>query len=200
MPAEPDAPTVRDVLAAAVAAVEGQERPGQIAMAEAVAGSMESGQHLLVQAGTGTGKSLGYLVPALLHHDRVVVATPNGYEMLLLCLAASRAGGIPVPVNPQLTKVEFDHVVANSQASLVLRSAAHVDDGEPMATAVPADVGDVAALFYTSGTTGQPKGVEVSHRALLSSFGRAAAVHPALSGRLEAVVSLPVAHVAPDGS
>jgi long-chain acyl-CoA synthetase len=127
--------------------------------------------------------------------DRVVVATANTYEMLLLCLAASRAGGIPVPVNPQLTKAEFDHVVANSQAALVLRGAAAVDDGEPLATAVPADVADVAALFYTSGTTGQPKGVEVSHRALLSSFGRAAAVHPGLSGRMEAVVSLPIAHV-----
>src|SRR5690349_22867433 len=44
-------------------------------MADAVAEAMESGQHLLVQAGTGTGKSLGYLVPALLHKDRVVVAT-----------------------------------------------------------------------------------------------------------------------------
>ncbi|MGO4255667.1 ATP-dependent DNA helicase [Marmoricola sp. RAF53] len=69
------APTVRDVLASAVAAVGGQERPGQVAMAEAVTAAMESGQHLLVQAGTGTGKSLGYLVPALLHRDRVVVAT-----------------------------------------------------------------------------------------------------------------------------
>ncbi len=66
---------VRDVLAAAVASVGGQERPGQVQMAEAVAGAMESSRHLLVQAGTGTGKSLGYLVPALLHHDRVVVAT-----------------------------------------------------------------------------------------------------------------------------
>ena len=73
--AEVDAPTVRAVLAAAVAAVGGQERPGQVQMAEAVAEAMESGQHLLVQAGTGTGKSLGYLVPALLHHDRVVIAT-----------------------------------------------------------------------------------------------------------------------------
>jgi ATP-dependent DNA helicase DinG len=72
---EVDAPTVRAVLAAAVEAVGGEERAGQIQMAEAVASAMESGQHLLVQAGTGTGKSLGYLVPALLHHDRVVVAT-----------------------------------------------------------------------------------------------------------------------------
>ena len=77
MPEEPetDAPTVREVLAAAVEAVGGEERSGQILMAESVAEAMESGQHLLVQAGTGTGKSLGYLVPALLHHDRVVVAT-----------------------------------------------------------------------------------------------------------------------------
>jgi len=63
------------VLAAAVEALGGQERPGQVAMAEAVASAMEERRHLLVQAGTGTGKSLGYLVPALLHDDRVVVAT-----------------------------------------------------------------------------------------------------------------------------
>jgi ATP-dependent DNA helicase DinG len=75
VPEDNDAPTVRAVLAAAVEAVGGQERPGQIQMAEAVAEAMESGEHLLVQAGTGTGKSLGYLVPALLHERRVVVAT-----------------------------------------------------------------------------------------------------------------------------
>ncbi|MDP9445042.1 MAG: ATP-dependent DNA helicase, partial [Actinomycetota bacterium] len=44
-------------------------------MAEAVQRALCSGEHLLVQAGTGTGKSLGYLVPALLHGDRVVIAT-----------------------------------------------------------------------------------------------------------------------------
>lgn len=44
-------------------------------MALAVADAMAEGQHLMVQAGTGTGKSLGYLVPAVLHGDRVVVAT-----------------------------------------------------------------------------------------------------------------------------
>ena len=71
----PDSPSVRDVLHAAVGAVGGTERPGQVAMAEAVAESLESGRHLLVQAGTGTGKSLGYLVPSLLHRKRVVVST-----------------------------------------------------------------------------------------------------------------------------
>ena len=44
-------------------------------MVEAVATALGAGEHLLVQAGTGTGKSLGYLVPAMLHDKRVVVAT-----------------------------------------------------------------------------------------------------------------------------
>jgi ATP-dependent DNA helicase DinG len=71
----PDAPSVSDLLATAVAALGGQERAGQVEMAEAVTAAMESGEHLLVQAGTGTGKSLAYLVPSLLHDKRVVVAT-----------------------------------------------------------------------------------------------------------------------------
>ncbi|TQK69659.1 ATP-dependent DNA helicase [Nocardioides sp. SLBN-35] len=66
---------VRDLLATAVAALGGQEREGQVAMAEAVADAFADREHLLVQAGTGTGKSLGYLVPALLHDQRVVIAT-----------------------------------------------------------------------------------------------------------------------------
>jgi ATP-dependent DNA helicase DinG len=70
----------RDVLAAAVKAIGGTERPGQVEMADAIAECLESDHHLLVQAGTGTGKSLGYLAPALLWLDRhpgkrIVVAT-----------------------------------------------------------------------------------------------------------------------------
>jgi len=53
----------------------GEERPGQQQMALAVADSIEEHKHLLVQAGTGTGKSLGYLVPAILGGETVVVAT-----------------------------------------------------------------------------------------------------------------------------
>ena len=60
----PDVPTL---LAAAVAGIGGAERPGQVKMAEAVARSMDGGEHLAVQAGTGTGKSLAYLVPAARH-------------------------------------------------------------------------------------------------------------------------------------
>ncbi|TDO34284.1 ATP-dependent DNA helicase DinG [Kribbella sp. VKM Ac-2527] len=69
---------VHELLEAAVSGLNGQTRPGQVQMAEAVNDSMHDGSHLLVQAGTGTGKSLGYLVPALLHaieDRRVVVST-----------------------------------------------------------------------------------------------------------------------------
>ncbi|MGL4177848.1 MAG: helicase C-terminal domain-containing protein [Dermatophilaceae bacterium] len=60
-------PTVDDLLAAAVEGVGGSERGGQVEMARAVASAVETGEHLLAQAGTGTGKSLAYLVPAVLH-------------------------------------------------------------------------------------------------------------------------------------
>ncbi|MEU8699786.1 ATP-dependent DNA helicase [Streptomyces sp. NPDC048680] len=68
-------PSLPELLHAAVTAVGGTERPGQAAMADAVAAAVDDHSHLLVQAGTGTGKSLGYLVPALAHGERVVVAT-----------------------------------------------------------------------------------------------------------------------------
>ncbi|HVC14985.1 MAG TPA: ATP-dependent DNA helicase [Acidimicrobiales bacterium] len=53
----------------------GEDRPGQLEMARAVARAISSGRHLVVRAGTGTGKSLAYLVPAVLSGERVVVAT-----------------------------------------------------------------------------------------------------------------------------
>lgn len=53
------------LLAAAVDALGGSERAGQVRMAEAVAQAFDTGEHLVVQAGTGTGKSLAYLVPAI---------------------------------------------------------------------------------------------------------------------------------------
>ncbi|KRV51461.1 ATP-dependent helicase [Wenjunlia vitaminophila] len=68
-------PALTELLRAAVTAVGGVERPGQVAMAEAVAHAVRNDEHLLVQAGTGTGKSLAYLVPALAHGEHVVVAT-----------------------------------------------------------------------------------------------------------------------------
>jgi len=53
----------------------GEDRPGQVEMMRAVANSIERGPHLIVQAGTGTGKSLAYLVPVVLSGKCTIVAT-----------------------------------------------------------------------------------------------------------------------------
>ena len=70
---------VLDVLNTAVRSMGGSPRRGQTTMVQEVAQSLIDGTHLLVQAGTGTGKSLGYLVPAMVHAvqagHRVVVST-----------------------------------------------------------------------------------------------------------------------------
>src|SRR4029079_1853944 len=52
-----------------------EDRPGQREMSDAVASAIDHGRHLIVQAGTGTGKTMAYLVPAVLTGKRVVVAT-----------------------------------------------------------------------------------------------------------------------------
>jgi ATP-dependent DNA helicase DinG len=71
--------SVPELLATAVAALGGAERSGQLEMATAVAHAFETGEHLAVQAGTGTGKSLAYLVPAIVRavsdETPVVVST-----------------------------------------------------------------------------------------------------------------------------
>lgn len=71
--------SVEDLLESAVGAIGGSTRKGQTEMAEAVASSVDKGIHLLVQAGTGTGKSLAYLVPAAEYSSRtgkrVIVST-----------------------------------------------------------------------------------------------------------------------------
>ncbi|MDF2829833.1 MAG: helicase, Rad3 [Mycobacterium sp.] len=74
-----DSGRVTELLAAAVTALGGAERTGQVEMAQAVERAFSTGEHLAVQAGTGTGKSLAYLVPAISHaldaNHPVVVST-----------------------------------------------------------------------------------------------------------------------------
>src|SRR5580704_9395529 len=76
----PEARTAGDDAVAALAKVtaqmaSGEQRPEQQEMCRAVAEALVTGTHLAVQAGTGTGKSLAYLVPAVLSGKKVVVAT-----------------------------------------------------------------------------------------------------------------------------
>jgi acyl-CoA synthetase (AMP-forming)/AMP-acid ligase II len=130
--------------------------------------------------------------------DRVVLAVPNGYDQFLLCLAACRAGAIAVPVNDRMSADEIAHVIGDSGASLVITDAADVVARYPLAdedvAARRPDPSDVGAIFYSSGTTGKPKGAELSHRSLVGSLSLAS-LWPSSLRRDELVAALPVAHI-----
>ncbi|EGD53453.1 ATP-dependent DNA helicase [Gordonia neofelifaecis] len=72
-------PDIPELLTVAVESLGGARRDGQLAMAEAVGDAIENDHHLAVQAGTGTGKSLAYLIPSVRHavdaNETVVVST-----------------------------------------------------------------------------------------------------------------------------
>jgi len=130
--------------------------------------------------------------------DPVVVATPNGIDQLMVCLAVARAGRLPAPVNSRMTQAEIDHVIADCDAALVVRDAEELTTGPGSRSAAVApcipDHDEVAALFYTSGTTGKPKGAELTHSGLVGQMSAAALVPPVLGGN-EVLLSLPVAHI-----
>lgn len=78
------------LLGTAVASLGGSRRSGQVEMARRVADSLSTGKHLLVQAGTGTGKSLAYLIPAL--HHAVAADKPVLVSTATLALQAQIMG------------------------------------------------------------------------------------------------------------
>lgn len=106
--------SVPELLAIAVAALGGTERSGQLEMATAVARAFDTGEHLAVQAGTGTGKSLAYLIPAIVHaiadETPVVVSTATIALQRQLVdrdlprLADSLADALPHPRSSRCSK------------------------------------------------------------------------------------------------
>jgi ATP-dependent DNA helicase DinG len=120
-------PSVAQLLSAAVAALGGVERPGQVRMAEAVAEAMRAQEHLLVQAGTGTGKSLGYLVPALLHGKTVVVATAT---LALQAQLIERDLPRLVEVARPLLGFEPTYAILKGRGNYVCRQRLHAEDME----------------------------------------------------------------------
>ncbi len=107
------------VLDAAVAAIGGAPREGQVAMARAIDHAFAESEHLLVQAGTGTGKSLGYLAPSLAwlnehKQGRVIIATAT------LALQAQLAHtDIPAAVKAakKVTGREVSHAVLKGRTN-----------------------------------------------------------------------------------
>lgn len=117
--------TLIDVLAAKHDAVE---RVGQVEMVEAVAAALSMRHHLVVEAGTGTGKSLAYLIPAVLSGERIAIATAtkslqNQLADVELPFLDSQ---LPFPVTWSVVKGRQSYVC---MAKLVERFGANLDGG-----------------------------------------------------------------------
>ncbi|CCG04419.1 class I adenylate-forming enzyme family protein [Blastococcus saxobsidens] len=129
--------------------------------------------------------------------DRVAVQLPNGVDWVLAFWGALLAGAIVVPMNTRLAPAEADFILGDCGAAYVVRPGEPLPDGEPGELPDPAHT-DVAALFYTSGTTGRPKGAMTTHENFLSNVEsvircRELSRDPAV--RHATLISVPLFHV-----
>jgi len=119
--------------------------------------------------------------------DRVAIAMTNRPEFLDALFAIWHAGLVAVPMNAKLHRDEFSYIIGHTEARLVLASPDRADDAAPFARTVATDSDDwrrlstgegidvverrpddLAWLFYTSGTTGRPKGAMLTHRIMMA--------------------------------
>jgi len=169
-----------------------------------------------ITAETGRLRDVGVTVG-----DRVVVRLPNGAGFCVAVLGALRAGAIGVPVGPIAVTREMEAVFGDCRPAAVVAAdsdgAAAVCAAAVGAAVVPppdvtarttgaggapgtgGEVGrggeEIALLMYTSGTTGRPRGVLLSHRAVLANRAQTAALRPAPVIPVDRVLlSLPLFH------
>ncbi len=189
--------------------------------------------HLPEQAGSITFGEMGRLIEDLARlmstagvrkQERVAVLLNNGSAAAIALFGVTAAGGVAVPLNPQLTRSEIDWLLEHSRARFLLTDARRADDllpeakrwelsiphaGGPLVLVerLPADhtheiVADTSApewtdtaiILYTSGTTGKPKGVILSHGNLLSNARGVQEAHQ-LTPEDTALCILPLFHI-----
>ncbi len=100
--------------------------------------------------------------------DRVVLQMPNGLDWCVGFFGIQLVGAVAVPVNPRLTASESGYITRDAGAARTLAQGGALPDGPPV-VADDAAPDDLAAIFYTSGTTGRPKGAMTSHRNFLAN-------------------------------
>ncbi|MER6829203.1 amino acid adenylation domain-containing protein [Streptosporangium sp. NPDC000563] len=101
--------------------------------------------------------------------DRVSVELPKGPDQAVAVLGVLAAGAAYVPVGTGQPAVRRERILRTAGVAVSLTSA--VTHPAPLDEPVPVPPGQVGYVLYTSGSTGEPKGVEVSHRAAMNTIG-----------------------------
>ncbi|MFE5483943.1 class I adenylate-forming enzyme family protein [Streptomyces sp. NPDC056527] len=129
--------------------------------------------------------------------DRVAVRYAAGTNWVVAFWGTVMAGGIAVAVNTRSAPPEVEFVLGDAGVKVDLPDDAPLPDGPPYVTADP-DPTDVVALFYTSGTTGRPKGVPTTHEAFVTSaenMVRCLDIPRTVGPELRTLISVPLFHV-----
>ncbi len=129
--------------------------------------------------------------------DRVAIRLANGIDWVLAFFGAQLLGAVVVPVNTRFTEEEVCYIVEDSGAAYTFMPGAALPEGRPPAPAAPsADA--LAAIFYTSGTTGFPKGAMTSHGNFLTNSEnafRCLSAERSEGPEISTLVSVPLFHV-----
>ncbi len=127
--------------------------------------------------------------------DRVAIRLGNGADWCVAFWAIQMAGAVVVPVNTRFTEPEVEYVVNDSGSRFVFQPGQPLPQGNSLVVE-NLEYQDVAAIFYTSGTTGFPKGAMTTHEGFLSNIEtcRRMSLLP-FDGTTRTLVSVPLFHV-----
>ena len=129
--------------------------------------------------------------------DRVAIKLPNSIDWVVAFFGTLMAGAVVVPVNTRLTEPEAAYIISDSGSSYVFSPGSPLPEGSPLVHE-GARRTDVAAIFYTSGTTGFPKGAMHTHENVLANVETVYRVSdiPRDAGReMRTLVVVPLFHV-----
>ena len=170
----------------ALAAASAAATPGRVAV------TVDGEPMTHAELDDAASRVAGWLARRIRPGDRVLLAATASTGFVCCYLGALRAGAIVVLANPGYTAAELGHLVTDSGAvlafadpvprrllagrdSVVTADVADLPEGDARADAIAAGQQDIALLAYTSGTTGRPKGVPLTHLQLAASIRSAMA-------------------------
>jgi acyl-CoA synthetase (AMP-forming)/AMP-acid ligase II len=139
----------------------------------------------------------GLRVAGVQRGDRVAIRLQNGIDWVLAFFGVQMLGAVVVPVNTRFAEAEVAYVVQDSGAAYTFVAGAPLPEGDAVEAADLAPE-DLAAIFYTSGTTGFPKGAMTTHANFLTNSEnafRCLFIDRAEGPTISTLVSVPLFHV-----